>query len=93
MVFAAVSRQKDKMLSLQSFKAAMGFKDEHFTIKAEKDSLVFPARLPTLKETSEMLIDEALQRSKGNQAIAAGLLGITPQALSKRLKRRPGATN
>ena len=39
-----------------------------------------------------MLIEEALARAKGNQAIAAGLLGITPQALSKRLirKRRAG---
>jgi len=36
------------------------------------------------------LIEEALSRAKSNQAIAAGLLGITPQALSKRLKRREG---
>jgi DNA-binding protein Fis len=35
-----------------------------------------------------MLIDEALARAEGNQAIAAGLLGLTPQALSKRLSRR-----
>jgi DNA-binding protein Fis len=29
-----------------------------------------------------------MQRSGGNQSVAAGLLGITQQALSKRLKKK-----
>ena len=52
----------------------------------------FPERLPTLKEAeetlSEALITEALRRADGNQGVAAALLGISRQALNKRLRRR-----
>jgi DNA-binding protein Fis len=48
----------------------------------------FTERLPSIKQATEMLIDEALRRSRGNQSLAADLLGISHQALSKRLQRR-----
>ncbi|WP_028576538.1 sigma-54-dependent transcriptional regulator [Desulfomicrobium escambiense] len=44
--------------------------------------------LPTLQEGSEALVAEAMKRAGGNQRRAAMLLGITPQALNSRLKRR-----
>ena len=44
-------------------------------------------RFPTLKESEEIIITEAMKLSSGNQGIAASLLGITRQALNKRLKR------
>jgi len=88
MVFNAVSRQREKMLSLQPFREAMGYAGEETRPQVAEQELVFPEKLPTLKAVTEGLIEEALSRAKGNQAIAAGLLGITPQALSKRLKRR-----
>ncbi|RMD73268.1 MAG: sigma-54-dependent Fis family transcriptional regulator [Lentisphaerae bacterium] len=44
-------------------------------------------RFPTLKEITEQIVQEALQRTNGNQAEAAKLLGITRQALNKRLKK------
>jgi two-component system nitrogen regulation response regulator GlnG len=88
MVFNAVSRQREKMLSLQPFREAMGYAGEEVRPESAEEALVFPEKLPTLKAVTEGLIEEALSRAKGNQAIAAGLLGITPQALSKRLKRR-----
>lgn len=43
--------------------------------------------LPTLDEGTEQLIEEALRRAQGNQRRAAKLLGITPGALSQRLRR------
>jgi DNA-binding protein Fis len=43
--------------------------------------------LPTLKKIEQLLIDEALNRSNGNQSIAALSLGISRQALNKRLKK------
>ena len=88
MIFNAVSRQKEKMLSLQPFREAMGYAGEEIRTEAAEQTLTFPEKLPTLKAATEALIEQALSRAKGNQAIAAGLLGITPQALSKRLKRR-----
>ncbi len=47
----------------------------------------FPEKLPTLKEMEELLIEEALRRAQGNQGIAASILGITRQALNKRLHK------
>ena len=44
--------------------------------------------LPTLKESCNQLVKEALHRAQGNQAIAAQMLGITRQALNWRLKQQ-----
>ena len=46
------------------------------------------ARLPTLDEAEDALVSEALRRAEGNQGIAATLLGLSRQALNKRLSRR-----
>ncbi|HEX9778978.1 MAG TPA: sigma-54 dependent transcriptional regulator [Geopsychrobacteraceae bacterium] len=43
---------------------------------------------PTLEELAEFCIDQALQESADNQSQAARLLGISKQALHKRLKKR-----
>jgi DNA-binding NtrC family response regulator len=56
---------------------------EQFT----KDNLPRWQCLPALKDAEQMLIDEALRRSSGNQTLAAQLLGMTRSALNKRLVR------
>jgi DNA-binding NtrC family response regulator len=43
---------------------------------------------PTLTALTEYAIDQALERTDNNQSQAAKLLGISKQALSKRLKKR-----
>jgi transcriptional regulator with PAS, ATPase and Fis domain len=48
----------------------------------------FSGNLPTIKENTRKLIEEAMARAGNNQTTAAALLGITQQALSKRLKNR-----
>jgi DNA-binding protein Fis len=48
---------------------------------------LFPDRLPTLTEAQDALIAEALRRADGNQGLAAGMLGLSRQALNKRLMR------
>ncbi len=55
----------------------------------EKTILDFADTLPTIQQAVRLLVDEALSRSGGNQTAAARLLGITQQALSKRLKETP----
>lgn len=45
---------------------------------------------PTFDLAEDLLIREALRRSKGRQNVAANLLGISRQALNKRLKRKTG---
>jgi len=46
----------------------------------------FSHRLPTLRIAQELLIREAMARADYNQSIAAQMLGITRQALNRRLK-------
>lgn len=46
--------------------------------------------MPTLKNAQKQLIEEALRRANGNQAAAAKMLGITRQALNRRLSGQRG---
>lgn len=58
--------------------------------KGPTAELGFSEILPTIKQATELLIEEALRRADGNQAQAARLLRISPQAVSKRLKKLGG---
>lgn len=94
MVFDAVARHKSGILSMDVFKEIIG--QEHLSQEVgvlpgvQEENLVHRifGRFPTLKETEEYMIKEAMRLSKGNQGIAASFLGITRQALNKRLKRK-----
>jgi DNA-binding NtrC family response regulator len=50
--------------------------------------LQFGPVLPTIKQADDLLVDEALRRCGGTITRAARLLGISHQALSKRIQRR-----
>jgi DNA-binding NtrC family response regulator len=93
LIFDAVTCHEGAILSLQSFKEAIaGKSDLASTQQPEEPSTRLvawsPDRLPTLKEAEDALIAEALSRADGNQGVAAGLLGVSRQALNKRLRRR-----
>jgi DNA-binding protein Fis len=49
----------------------------------------FPTSLPTIKQVTWQLVEEAMKRADRNQSAAAKMLGISQQALSKRLKNSP----
>jgi DNA-binding NtrC family response regulator len=93
MVYDAVSRHKSGKLSLEVFKAHItnkypGISTDTKDLQHDEHALIsFSDQLPTLKQIEQLLIDEAMQRSNGNQAIAALSLGISRQALNKRLKK------
>lgn len=89
MVFDAVSVHQKGTLSLKRFVDAMGLDDDHIhsSSRGGTQSIQFPVQLPSLKEVGSLLVEEALRRSDGNQSVAARLLGVTPQALSKRLNK------
>ena len=91
MVYDAVSVHQAGVLSMSRFKKGISFTSvnpaEHAaTVQDGSKKVHFTDQLPTLKEISQLLIEEALKRAEGNQSLAARLLGVTPQALSKRLK-------
>jgi DNA-binding NtrC family response regulator len=99
MVYEAVSWHSSKKMSMYTFKKAIQSsrtigKETSQAVPGNQDKVMesesaikFPANLPTLKEAQESLIREAMRRAKDNQSIAAQLLGISRQALNKRLQR------
>jgi len=92
MIFDAISQHKTGILSLEAFKSRLGRnKSAAPEMPAEATpagpAITFAEQLPTIKAATRLLVEEALKRSGGNQSIAAGMLGISQQALSKRLKK------
>lgn len=88
MVYYAMSRHKRGVLSLSGFREYARREADGDFSTSENTGMGLKSlnRLPTLKESARMLIAEALRRTNGNQRMAAGILGITPQSLSGRLK-------
>lgn len=88
MVNDAIHQHKSKMLSMEVFisyiENATGSSD---AICFDSSSEIFASLdvLPTIKEATQELINEAIKRAENNQSIAAKMLGITRQALNQRL--------
>ena len=95
MVFDALSNHHKGMLSTGRFK-------DHIQKHQPLPKIILPDSgtpqdranpftpvdpLPTLKEAPILLIQEALQRSRGDRGAAAMILGITRSGLNKALKR------
>jgi len=95
MIYDAVSRHRLGILSMESFKERIapeqkGIHDggvQEQESPATEGEIIFPERVPTLKETERMLIAETLKRACGNQTLAARMLGMTRRALNNRLRR------
>jgi DNA-binding NtrC family response regulator len=93
MIFDAVSSHTSAKLSMDLFKTHISKKHPISPADAadspiEKGTLIsFSHQLPTLKQIEQLLVDEAMKRSNDNQSIAALSLGISRQALNKRLKK------
>lgn len=95
MIFDAISKHESKMMSLEVFKTRIfgdrgsnGVEIDQPAMAEAGPLLTFSEKLPTLKEAADLLLQEALSRANNNQSIAAQMLGVTQQALSKRLKNR-----
>ena len=91
-ILDAVSSHKSGQLSLSGIKSYLrqrhpALESDLRPSKQNEGALIsFSEQLPTIKQAEQCLVAEALRRSNRNQAIAASLLGITRQALNKRLK-------
>ena len=91
LIHDAVARSVSRNLSLESIVAAIGsdLRSPVALAQVENQCSVCPftKKFPTLKETEEFLVTEALTLAGNNQRLAATYLGITRQALNKRLSR------
>ena len=91
-----VSRTTTSRLSTPLLKTIIAREQEPTSISMEpggqvvtspdSGAITFPS-FPTLKFAETFLIDRALELAKNNQGTAAGMLGITRQALNNRLRR------
>ena len=89
MIMDAMSRHLDGPLTLASLRRTANGRPQPSSwesMQRSDPSIRFPDALPTLKEAADALVAEAMSRSNGNQTTAARLLGISQQAISKRLK-------
>jgi DNA-binding NtrC family response regulator len=90
LIFDAVSRHESGKLSLESFqkhiRPSHAFESPHAAEVDQELHTLYTSlqRLPSLKEAEDLLIQEALARTEGNQTLAAMLLGITRQTLHRR---------
>jgi two-component system, NtrC family, nitrogen regulation response regulator GlnG len=88
----AVSSHTSHILSLASIKTRLNLeqaRENRVAGKEEEDCLEIKSiRFPTLEEAEKVLIKKALERTSGNQTMAAGLLGISRQTLNSKIKSR-----
>jgi len=92
-VLDAMSRHRDGIMSLDSFRALLGGVGTSANAIAEPETgmgtnLLFPGhQLPTMKDARRLLVEEAMRRANNNRSIAARLLGITRQSLTYHLQK------
>ncbi|MDD2335745.1 MAG: sigma-54 dependent transcriptional regulator [Geobacteraceae bacterium] len=95
-VFDAVARHRSGVLSLERFREVVGNRPsppgfDTLQTKRFVDTMQGSLhRLPKVREVEEYLIGEAMTIAKGNQGIAAALLGFSRQTLNKRLQKAKG---
>ena len=92
-IFDALSKHTSGKLSMEVFKSYISkqqpaLKTDSMGLPLDLSTPIsFSEELPTLKQAEQLLIAEAMKRSDGNQAIAAMHLGISRQALNRRLRQ------
>lgn len=96
-IFDAISVHSSGIMSLELIREKVFPKNklrdsyEDFPSADNEEKIIFSDPLPTLNETEDILINEALKRADGNQTIAADILGISRRALNNRLNRKSGS--
>ena len=85
MVHDALSRYESGAITADLFKGLEAAALEDETLPPPDAGEDDP--LPTLKEASVTLVEKAMAQTGGNQSAAAKILGISQQALSKRLQK------
>jgi DNA-binding NtrC family response regulator len=86
MVHDALSRYEKGPITADLFKG-LNLADHQDLPENDPHRLEPDKGLPTLKEASNILVEKAMKQAGGNQSAAAKILGISQQALSKRLQK------
>jgi len=93
MVLNVMTEYKSGKISLKHFKEDFReqntlslVKKESGLDESESEAYYYLKKIPKLKEAEKFLVNEAMKASNKNKTIAAKMLGITRQTLSKYLK-------
>ncbi|MFW2368948.1 MAG: sigma-54-dependent transcriptional regulator [Desulforhopalus sp.] len=92
MVFDAIAQNTQTILPMTVFRSHI-IRVRTVETKHQQSSnnegvpITFTDPLPTIKQATRMLVQEAMHRAANNQSTAASMLGISQQALSKRLQK------
>ena len=90
LVFDAVARHTSGILSMESFRKVTGeyqpLQSSSSAADGEKSLTDFFGHFPNVREVEDYMINEAMKLAKGNQGMAASLLGMSRQTLNNRLK-------
>lgn len=92
MVSDAVARHVSGVLSMESFRNIISEENAARNAK-EPDTNQLASmfgQFPTIAKVEDYMIAEAIRLSRGNQGIAASMLGISRQTLNKRLVSKKG---
>ena len=89
MIYHAIGQHRGGVLGLGPFREAMGMEPGLPSATPDAPAVSFAGPLPSLEETGNLVVAESQRRAQGNRSIAASLLGISRQALCKRLKKVP----
>lgn len=94
MIFDAVSQHQGRILSLRTFYEHIAnsniYKTPDLPPEKERGDSYLQANMnkfPTIQEAISYLVVEAMKRAENNQVVAARMLGISRQALNKRLNK------
>lgn len=100
MVNDAVACTKSRILPLEPFRRSISLEkgqavqqrpEDSASSKQQKLEAVW-GHFPTLQEAEDLIVETALEVAKGNQGIAATMLGLKRQTLNMRLKVRREAS-
>jgi DNA-binding NtrC family response regulator len=91
LVYDAVARHGSGILSMESFRKLtgddrQGTQTSVATATGDISLSDIFGHFPNIREVEEYMISESMKLAKGNQGIAASLLGMTRQTLNNRLK-------
>ena len=86
MVHDALSRYEKGPITANLFKG-LDLTEKNDSSGGRAHALETGKGLPTLKQASNILVEKAMEEAGGNQSAAAKILGISQQALSKRLQK------
>jgi two-component system, NtrC family, nitrogen regulation response regulator GlnG len=87
MIYDAVASNASGTLSLKTFRDRTANNDPPTPAQPATRDPGALETVPTIKQAVALLIEDVMARTDGNQAKAAEILGISAQALGKRLKR------